>query len=166
MKFTQTLIATAVLLTTSSIALAAPGDVLDTRSIQIDVQQGAFAKLTGTALTTAHTFQSAQMDGSPLGLGDLGIDSNITGADTCNLSFESLHGYNLKLGNSPTGATLVSYALTLGSTPVVTAVPILTTCQMTAEALTFNSTSPLPAENTIAAGTYSDVVTIKVTSVL
>ncbi len=165
MRLSQTLIASAVLLATSSIALAAPGDVLDTRSIQINVEQGAYATLTGTALTNAQTFQSTDMNGSDQALGLLGIDSNITGAGTCNLQFSSANSYNLNLGGTTTGTTLVSYALKLDGT-AVPATPILTACQLPEAALTFNSTSVLPAAASIVAGTYSDVVSIVVTSIL
>ena len=164
MKFTQTLIASAILLATSSIALAAPGDTLDTRSIQINVEQGAFANLTGTALTNTNNFLSTQMDGTNLALGALGIDSNITTAGGCTLAFSSANGYNLNLGGAAAGATLVSYALSHDGA-VVPAGPTATTCQLPEAALTFASTSALPAANSIAAGTYSDVVSIVVTTV-
>jgi hypothetical protein len=158
MKFSQTLIASAVLLATSSVALAAT----DTRSIQINVTQGEFVTLVGTALTSINTFTSDQMDGNPIALGDLGLDSNLAG--NCTIAFSSATGYKLNLGGAAAGATLVDYALNYDGA-AVTATPATKTCQFAAAALSFNSTTPLPAANTIAAGTYSDVVSIVVTSI-
>ena len=156
MKFSKSLIASAVLLATSSVALAAT----DTKSIQINVTQSEFVNIIGTALTNVNTFTSDQMDGNPISLGDLGLDSNLA-ATNCSIQFTSLNGYTLQ---NASAATLVSYALTFDGA-VVAAAPVAKTCQFTPAALTFASTSALPAANTIAAGTYSDVVSIVVTSI-
>jgi len=157
MKFSKSLIASAVLLATSSVALAAT----DTKSVQINVTQSEFVNIIGTALTNVNTFDSSQMNGSPISLGDLGLDSNLAGG--CDISFASTNGYLL---NNGSGATLVSYELTFAGLPIPPVpVPLAIPCQFTPDALTFASTSALPAANTIAAGTYSDVVTITVVSI-
>ena len=155
MKFSKSLIASAVLLATSSVAFAAT----DTKSVQINVTQSEFVNIIGTALTNVNTFTSDQMDGSAIALGDLGLDSNLAG--NCDVAFSSANGYKL---NNAGGATLVDYALTFDGA-VVTAAAVTKTCQFTPAALTFASTTALPAANTIAAGTYSDVVSIVVTSI-
>jgi len=156
MKFSKSLIASAVLLATSSVALAAT----DTKSVQINVTQSEYVNITGTALTNENVFSSTQMDGSSIALGTLGLDSNLL-ANNCGITFTSANGYKL---NNTAGATLVSYELTLGGA-AVPATPLVTTCLLPVAPLAFSSTSALPAANTIAAGTYSDVVTIAVTSI-
>ena len=159
MKFSQALIASAVLLATSSVALAATS----TSSVEIQVTQSEFANLIGTAIAAPHTFTSADMVvGTSHSLGSLGIDSNLAGS--CNMVFSSANGYKLNLGGTLAGATLVDYALSFDGTPIV-ANTVNSLCALPEAPLSFAATTALPAANTIAAGTYSDVVTIVVTSI-
>lgn len=157
MKLSNSLIAAAVLLATSSVALAAT----DSTTVQINVTEDAFVTLVGTALNSTSTFTTAQMDGTALSLGTLGFDSNVTG--TCVVDFDSVNNY--ALNHSVSGATLVDYSMTYNGTTVsdnATNTVNQDCLTATASALSMASTTALPA--TIASGTYTDTVTVTVTT--
>lgn len=163
MKFSKSLIASAVLLATSTVAFAAT----DNGSININVTQSEFVALTGTAFDNTAaapaTFTTTQLDGSftgaALSLGTVGLDSNLLG--NCNIQFNSTNSFSFKDGTT----TLVGYGLTYDGAAVAAATNIPKTCQFTAAALTLKASAALPVANLIAAGTYSDVITVTVTSI-
>jgi hypothetical protein len=163
MKFSKSLVASAILLATSTATFAAT----DSGTININVTQSEFVALTGTAFdntaaapaTFTTTALDASFGGAGLSLGTVGLNSNLLG--NCNIQFSSTNSFSLKDGTT----TLVGYGLTYDSTAVVAATDITKSCQFTAAALTLNSSAALPAANTIAAGTYSDVISVIVTSI-
>lgn len=159
MKFTKHLIASAVLLATSSAALAASS----TDTINIKVTQDEFVNLVGTAFsTTGHTFTVAQLDaaftGTALALGTLGTESNLIG--NCDVAFTSANAYELKNG----ATSLTAYTLTYNGN-AVTSTAVTQACNFAPANLTMKPDAALPAANTIAAGDYTDVVTVVVTSI-
>ncbi len=163
MKLSTSLIASAVLLASSSVALAATNQ----NTINIKVTQDEFVNLIGTAFTPAtgsHVFTvadlvAAQTSATPLSLGTLGTESNILG--NCGITFSSANSYELKNGST----SLVAYSLNYNGTDVSTTPLANQACQYTPTAIDFLPSAALPAANTIAAGDYTDVVTVTVTSI-
>lgn len=153
MKFTKPLIASAVLLLTSSIAFAAT----DSTNIEINVTNDAFVNLVGTAVGSTNSFLTADIDNATVSLGTLGLDSNSTG--NCDITFSSANGYDLN--HSVTAATLVGYAVSYQgvSNSGVASNTVTTACTTAASSLDLVSPA-MPA--TIPAGTYTDTLTVTV----
>ena len=157
MKFSHALIASSLVLA-SSMAFAAE---TDQTIIQIDVTENPFVTLTGSALTQSNSFAPAAMDGTDIALGDLGFDSNVSGS--CVVDFASANNYELQHG--VTSAVLVDYKLDYSGTTITdnSANTVTRDCLTAADsALTMASTTPLPSP--VVAGTYSDTITVTVTT--
>lgn len=157
MKFSHALIASSLVLA-SSMAFAAETDTTD---IQINVTENPFVTLTGSALTQSNSFAPADMNGANIALGDLGFDSNVSGS--CVVDFASANNYELHHGVS--GANLVDYQIDYSGTTITdnSANAVTRDClTATATPLTMASTTALPA--TVIAGTYSDTITVTVTT--
>jgi len=157
MKFSHALIASSLVLA-SSMAFAAETDTAD---IQINVSETPFVTLVGTALTQTNSFAPAIMDGADIPLGDLGFDTNVSGS--CVVDFASANNYELQHGVS--SAVLVDYQIDYSGTTITdnAANTVTQNClTATATPLTMASTTALPA--TVIAGTYSDTITVTVTT--
>jgi len=153
MKFIKPLLSSVLLFASTSIAFAAT----DTTNIEINVTEDAFVNLIGTALGSSNSFTTDVIDNATVSLGSLGLESNSTGS--CDISFSSANNY--KLNHLVTAATLVDYAISYAgvvndgtNTNIVS-----TSCNTVASSL--DMVSPAMPAN-IAAGTYSDIVTVTV----
>ncbi len=157
MKFLKPLLVSAVFVATSSMAIAA----VDTTTININVTEAPSLLLSGTVVTdgTDKDFTVAAIQAATsqtVLLGTLGSDSNISG--NCNMSFASTNGFSLV--DPLSSVVLAGYSLKYGSeAPIAVDTTYSQTCQFTAAALNM-IVGTLPT--TIAAGTYSDVVTVTV----
>ena len=157
MKFSKSLIASAVLLATSTIAFAAT----DSTTVQINVTENAFVTLIGTALNSTTALVAADMDGTAKGLGTLGFNSNVTG--TCSVDFASTNNYSLN--HTVSGAFIATYGVTYnGSTVSDNAANTVTQDCLTAGLTPLTMASITNTTLPIASGTYADTVTITVTT--
>ena len=152
MKFTKHILASAVLLATSSFAIAAT----DTTNIEINVTKDAYVNLLGSVLTTNATaiLSEVQVNGATTSLGTLGAEANTGGG--CLMTFTSANGYKL-LHDSVPGL----YLHDAGTYTVVhNTAAYSTNCNQTASDLsvTFPAIATLP----VRAGTYSDTLTVTV----
>jgi len=157
MKFSKPLIASAILLASSTIAFAAT----NSKTVQINVTEGPYVTLTGTAITAPTSDFLTTNLGTAQTIGTLGFDSNVTG--NCVVEFVSANAYDLL--HAGTSAKLVDYKITYDTTDIIdnTNNTVTKDClTATPSALSWISTTPPPA--TIAAGTYTDTVTITVTT--
>ncbi len=152
MKFTKTLIASAVFLVTSS-AFAAT----DSTDIQINVTKDAFVNLVGSAVGSTNSFTTDDIDASTVSLGTLGLESNSAG--DCDMTFASANAF--KLINAGSGNDLGTYSIKYaGATHTVGAANTHTqSCNTVASAFELESPA-MPA--TVDAGVYSDTVTVTV----
>ncbi len=169
MKLTQTIIASAVLLATTS-AFAITDDQTD---ITINVSKDEFVAFTGglsNPLTSTLSLSTADVDGGTHILGDLGVESNTSG--DCTVAVTSLNDFKLKHTTAAAttflhGAT-AQYTLDWSATTNQIASGAgtntfnLTGCDHTDSNLVMNP--PALPIGTILAGTYSDVVTLIVTT--
>lgn len=159
MKFTKTILAPVVLLASSSIAFAAT----DTTNIEINVTKDAYVNLIGTlAGNTAVALTEAEVDGTTTTLGTLGFESNTTGS--CTVSFSSLNNYSLVHTVDNTlnlGDYTITYAGVSNSAASGGNNYVATTCNEAASNLDISNPA-LPA--VVIAGTYSDTVTVTVTT--
>ena len=168
MKFTTNLLASAVLLATSSMAFAAT----DTAIIDINVTKDAYVNILGsfsgdgtintTSSTTGRPVTEAELNGGPFALGQLGFESNTTG--TCTVSFASLNDYKLVHDTNPAldlGDYTITYSGVSNSSASSGNDYSATTCNEAPSALDFSNPA-LPA--VVTAGTYSDQITIVVTT--
>jgi len=103
MKFTKTLVASAVLLATSSLAFAAT----DSTDIQINVTKDAYVNLVGTAVGSTNSFTTDDIDAATVSLGTLGLESNSAG--DCDMTFASANTF--KLINAGSGNDLGTYSI-------------------------------------------------------
>lgn len=157
MKFTKNIIASAVLLATSTLAFAAT----DTTTIEINVTKDAYVNFIGTLSgSVVKALTLAEVDNTTTTLGNLGIESNTVG--TCTVSFASAKGYKLVHTTNPAldlGAYSISYAGVSNSSASSGNDYVAATCNEAAS--NFTMTSPaLPA--VVTAGTYSDTLTVTV----
>jgi len=161
MKLTNTLIASAVLLATSSVAFAAT----DTTSITINVTKDAYVNFIGTVDTaTTKTLTLAEADNATTTIGDLGLESNTTG--TCDVVFTSSNDFKLKHDTNAAlflhGASQYTVnwdgdAVSSGSQTVS-----LPSCNKVVG--DFDVIMPSLPVGVVTAGTYSDTLTMVVTT--
>ena len=161
MKLTNSLIASAVLLATSSLAIAAT----DTTDIEILVTKDAYVNFIGDLQgNTTKTLSTLAVDNTTTTIGTLGTESNTTGG--CDVAFTSDNDFKLKHNIDNTlflhgagqytvgwkGATIQSGGVNTVS---------LASCDNAATGL--DMTFPaLPA--VVTAGTYKDILHVIVTT--
>lgn len=160
MKFTKTILASAVLLATSSFAIAAT----DTTNIEINVTKDAYVNLTGTlAGGTAVPLTQAEVNGGQTILGTLGTESNTSGS--CSVSITSANAYELL--HTATSAPLHSgakYSIDWGTDNYSTTNSTGSFSSCTNLASNFTMNSPSITTPVVIAGTYSDTLTVIVTT--
>lgn len=159
MKLTQTLIASAVLVATSSLAMAAS----DSTEITINVTKDAYVNLLGSLNSNiTKSLNLADVNGATTTLGDLGAESNTVAG--CSVTFASSNDFKLVHGTDTTkflhdtakytvdwaGASIAS-----GAANTVA----LADCNTAASDMTM-TTPNLPA--VVQAGTYSDKLTVTI----
>jgi len=159
MKLTQTLIASAVLVATSSIAMAAT----DTTEISINVTKDAYVNLLGSLNSNVtKTLSLADVNGATTTLGDLGAESNTVAG--CSVSFASANDFKLVHDVDATkflhdaGQYTVAWENTTISSGAANTVA-LADCNTAASNMTMTSPN-LPA--VVQAGTYSDKLTVTI----
>lgn len=161
MKFSKKVLSAAVLMASSSIALAAT----DTTDIEINVTKDAYVNLIGSlAGNVVSTLSEADVNGTTTVIGTLGTESNTVGG--CDIDISSVNDFKLQHDVDTSlflhGANnfSVNYAggtFTSGSAPTVS----LASCNNAASDLSIAS----PAiSGVVQAGTYSDTVTVTVTT--
>ncbi len=159
MKLTQTLIASAVLLATSSVAMAAT----DSTDITINVTKDAYVNLLGSLNSNiTKTLTLAEVNGATTTLGDLGAESNTVAG--CNVSFTSLNDF--KLVHGADAAVFLhdaaKYTVDWAGTSIASGAAntvALADCNTAASNMTM-TTPNLPA--VVQAGTYSDKLTVTI----
>lgn len=161
MKFSQKVLSAAVLMASSSIALAAT----DSTEIEINVTKDAYVNLIGSlAGNVATALAEADVDGATTVIGTLGTESNTVGA--CDIAISSVNDYKLQHDVDPslylhgTSNFIVNYggtAFTSGSTNAFT----FASCQNAASDLSIESPALV---GVVQAGTYSDTLTVTVTT--
>ena len=167
MKYSTTALIMSLLLTSSSTLIAAT----DTKTIDIEVTQGDFVLLTGSAVDG--NAKSITMDSvkaaNPTDLGTLGLNSNITAggvAADCTISFSTLNNYNLE--HETSGTSLRRFYLTYQgvniSSNTDTDKDVIVPCNQAASELKFTPNGTILADDAIQAGAYKDTITIVVTS--
>ena len=161
MKFSKKIITAAVLVATSSIAIAAT----DTTEIEINVTKDAYVNFTGSLSgNTSVALAEADVDGITTVLGNLGTESNTVGG--CDIDVASVNDYKLQHDVNAAlylhGANnyTVNYAggsFTSGAAATIS----LASCNNAATDLSIAS----PAiSGVVQAGTYSDTLTVTVTT--
>ncbi len=162
MKFSTKLLTAAVLMATSSIALAAT----DSTEIEINVTKDAYVNLVGSLSgNVVSPLSEAEVDGATTVLGTLGTESNTVGG--CDIDVTSINDYKLQHDVDAAlflhGAAnyVVNYG---GATFSSGAAGTLsqTTCNESASNLSI--TSPAIPAGVVLAGTYSDTLTVTVTT--
>ncbi len=161
MTFSKKLLSAAVLMASSSIALAAT----DSTDIEINVTKDAFVNLIGSlAGNTSVPLADTDVDGNTTVLGTLGTESNTTGS--CDIDVSSLKDYRLEhttqagLFLHGTDNYTVNYG---GQTFTSGASGTLTQPNCNQVASDLSITSPALA-GVVQAGTYSDTLTVTVTT--
>ena len=158
MKFSKKILASAVLMASSSIAFAAT----DSTDITINVTKDAYVNLTGTLnASTTVNLTEAQVDGATTAVGTLGFESNTVG--TCTVAFSSANGYKL-VHTTDNTLDLGDYSIAYKGVTNSSAASndyVATTCNEAASDLEISNPA-LPA--VVIAGTYSDTVTVTVTT--
>jgi len=161
MNLTNTLIASAVLLATSSLAIAAT----DTTDIEILVTKDAYVNFIGDLQgNVTKTLSLADVNGTTTTLGTLGTESNTTG--TCTVDFTSDNDY--KMVHDVDAAMFLhganNYSIDWQNTSITSGNAnsvILANCNNAAS--DFKMITPaLPA--VVIAGTYKDTVHVTVTT--
>ena len=162
MNLSKKLISTAVLMASSTIALAA----VDTTEIEINVTKDAYVNFIGDlAGNVSKDLSVAEVNGTVTTLGSLGTQSNTVGG--CDLDISSLNNFKMMhtVDNSiflhATNSYTINYAgssFTSGSTPTLK----LASCNNAASAMQI--ASPGFDTNQVQAGTYSDTLTVTVTT--
>jgi len=161
MNLSKKIIAAAVFAASSSMAVAAT----DTTEIEINVTKDAYVNLIGDLSgNVTRTLTEAEVDNATTVLGTLGTESNTVGS--CDIDVSSLNDYKLQhnVDNSLYlhGANnfTVNYAgstFTSGASATLN----LTSCNNAASDLSISS----PAiSGVVQAGTYSDTITVTVTT--
>jgi len=160
MKKFSPILASAAFVILSSSAMAAT----DTKTIDIEVIQGTYAELVGSAVDgNINNIDMGKITGnSATSLGTLGVKSN---GKNCAISFSTLNNYRLK--HETSGTTLKTYFLSYLGTNIYSNVDEnstrkLDSCVMPASALNFETSGEAP--DVIEAGTYKDTVTITLTA--
>lgn len=160
MKNFAPILASTALIIFSNAAIAAT----DTQTIDIEVIQGTYAELTGSAVdgNVSNVSMNSITANTTSSLGTLGVNSN---GSNCSLAFSTLNNYSLK--HEVSGAQLKRFYLSylgsnISSNNDADANVDLASCVMAASALNFKSTGDTPA--VIEAGTYKDTVTITLTA--
>ena len=160
MKNITPILASATFVIFSQSAFAAT----DIKTIDIEVIQGTYAELTGSAVdgNISNINMNSITANTATSLGTLGVNSN---GSNCSLAFTTLNNYTLKHESS--GAQLKKYRIkylgsNIGSNGDADANVVLDSCVMPASALSFLSYGATP--ETIEAGTYKDSVTITLTA--
>ena len=159
MKLTQTLIASAVLVATSSLAMAAS----DTTDITINVTKDAYVNLLGSLNSNiTKTLSLADVNGTTTTLGDLGAESNTVAG--CNVTFSSLNDFKLVHGTNATKFLhdTAKYTVDWAGTSIASGATntiSLADCNTAASDMTM-TTPNLPA--VVQAGTYSDKLTVTI----
>lgn len=162
MNFSKKLITTAVLLASSSIALA----VTESTDIEINVEQEAVVAFTGDlAGNVSRDLSVAEANGTVTLLGNLGTESNTVGS--CDLDISSLNNFRLQhnvdatLFLHATNSYTINYvntAFTAGAANTVN----LASCNNVASAMQI--ATPGFDASRVQSGTYSDILTVTVTT--
>ena len=163
MKFSSKVLSAAVLMASSSIALAAS----DSTEIEINVTKDAYVNLTGSlAGNVVSTLSEADVDGTTTVLGTLGTESNTVGG--CEIEIGSQNDFKLKHNESQTALYLhgannftINYLdvdFTSGGTSTVEK-----PCNNAFADSPLSITSPAIV-GVVQAGTYSDTLTVTVTT--
>ena len=168
MKLSTKLISAAVLMATSSMALAAT----DTTTIELNVTKDAYVTFTGSLKdpsTQALPAGVIGVDGiaaAATNVGTLGFESNTPGS--CDLKITSAKGYNLEHTTPGTFLYATNYNVDYqGSNfnPSSLDTITLTTCNVLDTDLNSAVVVNTPAvTGVVAAGTYSDTLTLVVTT--
>lgn len=159
MTFSKKIITAAVLMATSSIALAAT----DTTDIEINVTKDAYVNFTGSLQgNTVNAMSEAQANAATHVLGTLGTESNTVGS--CDISIASVQDFKLQHdtdaalflhGANPYTVNYAGSTFTSGANSALT----LASCNNAASDLSITS----PAiSGVVQAGTYSDTLTVTV----
>jgi hypothetical protein len=156
MKFTS-LIVTGVFLATTTAAMAA--NPSDTSNIRIEVTKGKHVKLIGTAIGQTKTFTTDVLSNNTVSLGTLGLESNSKGK--CDVAFSSKNGF--KLSSAVTNKNLGTYSILHEGAIHSFNRPNSKELECNTVASNLRLRSPTIQSN-IAAGVYSDVLTITVTT--
>lgn len=161
MTFTKNILASAVLLATSSLAIAAT----DTTTVQINVTKDAYVNFIGSLSTSPTVALDVNtIGGATTTLGTLGLESNTTG--TCTVSFASTNDYKLvhTVDNALNlGVYSISYAGVTNTSGNSGNDFVSAAGGCNAVASNFDITHPaLPA--VVTAGTYNDTLTMLVTT--
>jgi len=161
MTFSKKIISAAVLMATSTLAIAAT----DTTEIEINVTKDAFVNFIGTLSgNVTRDLAEADVDGATTVLGTLGTESNTVGS--CNIDVASNNDFRLQHDVDAAlylhGADnyTVNYG---GSTFTDGANGTLTLASCNNAASNMSITSPA-ISGVVQAGTYSDTLTITVTT--
>ena len=161
MKFTKHILASAVLLATSSFAIAA----VDTTDIEINVTKDAFVNLIGTlAGNTSVILTETDVNATTTSLGTLGTESNTVGG--CDLDVSSLNDFKLQhdvdaaLFLHGAAQYTVDYSGTNFASGAANTVA-LASCNNVASNVAMNSPAIV---GVVQAGTYSDTLTVTVTT--
>ncbi|MGK0271226.1 MAG: hypothetical protein ACI88H_001883 [Cocleimonas sp.] len=162
MKFSTKLLSAAVLMASSSIALAAT----DSAVIDINVTKDAYVNLIGSLSgISASPLTEAEVNGVTTVLGTLGTESNTIGG--CDIDITSLNDYklqhdvNLTLFLHGAASYIVNYGLSTFSSGSAATLS-QDTCNESASNLSI--TSPAIPAGVVLAGTYSDTLTVTVTT--
>ena len=160
MKALKPLIASAVLLSISSAALALTQD----NSIEINVTEAEYLNVTGSivndALATLDIALITVANGTDV-VGTLGADSNVSG--TCDVTMTTTNAFELIHTNGTTALHATPYSITYdGNTYTPTVSAGTTDCSGTTgltSNVVFNGSA---VTGTILAGTYSDTLNITI----
>jgi len=158
MKFTKKILASAVLLATSSLAIAATQT-----AVEINVTKGVYLSFTGSlAASPKLGLNVSDISGGAYTLGDLGFASNIAG--NCKIAFSSAHDYTLlHESGDPSinlGVYILDYAGTTNTAGTNNVYSTTTGCNQANQALTITHDA-IP--QTVAQGVYQDILTMEVT---
>ena len=162
MTFSKKIISAAVLMASSSIALAAT----DSTDIEINVTKDAYVNLIGSLAGNVVTpLSEADVDGATTVLGTLGTESNTVGG--CDIDVTSVNDYKLQHDVDAAlylhGAAnyTVNYG---GSTFTSGAAGTLSQASCNNPASNLSISSPAIPAGVVQAGTYSDTLTVTVTT--
>ncbi|GAA0412545.1 hypothetical protein GCM10009133_21130 [Cocleimonas flava] len=162
MIFSKKLMTVAVLMAASSIATAAT----DTAEIEINVTKDAYVNFIGDLAGNASKDLSVtEVNGTVTTLGNLGTESNTTGGCAINISskndFRLQHNVDSSLYLHQTNHYSINYSgesFTSGSAPTLN----LASCNNAASPMQI--ATPGFASSQVQAGTYSDILTVTVTT--
>jgi len=161
MKFSNKLITSAVLFASSSIALAAT----DSTEIEINVTKDAFVNFTGDlAGNVSRDLSVAEVNGTLTSLGNLGTESNTVGS--CDLNITSLNDFKLQ---HDVNASLYlhgtnQYSINYAGNSFASGSPALTLASCNNAASSMQIATPGFDSSNVQAGTYSDTLTVTVTT--